>query len=336
MEETDENQQNIENQENQENLENIEINKPINTLILPACGQNSLYVLGALKVLREAEYWHHENIEEIFATSSGTLLGMFVLLNIDFELIKQYFVCRPWQNLIPGKRDFMYNLFGSGVLKRDMFSKVFEPLFKMCDMEIDITMGELYKRTNIKFNIFVTNLDEFALEKISHESHPNIPVLDAIYMSACIPVLFEPITYKNKYYIDGAIFNGNPQDEVPECNKENTLSFNLRCTSYYEYTNNPNCENNTEDSSVISPYWIFKKLVGGVISYLKNKTEIITRNNEVKLNWIRNETIYDYKSWINFFYNKEDRLIKINLGEAYGHLFLTRRLLNREIQEIMK
>ena len=71
-------------------------------MVLPACGQNSLYVLGALKVLREVEYWHHENIEEIFATSSGTLLGMIVLLNIDFELIKQYFVCRPWQNLIPG------------------------------------------------------------------------------------------------------------------------------------------------------------------------------------------------------------------------------------------
>ena len=46
-----------------------------------------------------------------------------------------------------------------------MFSKVFEPLFKMCDMEIDITMSELYKRTNIKFNIFVTNLDRFVLEK---------------------------------------------------------------------------------------------------------------------------------------------------------------------------
>ena len=120
-------------------------------------------------------------------------------------------------------------------------------------------------------------------------------------MSACIPVLFEPITYKNKYYIDGAIFNGNAQDEVPECNKENTLSFNMRCASYYEYTNNPNCENNTDESSVITIFWIFKKLVGGVISHLKNKTEIITRNNEVKLNWIRNETIYDYKSWINFF-----------------------------------
>ena len=307
---------------------NISLKAPINTLVLPACGQNSLYILGALKVLREREYWHHENIKEIFATSSGSLLGMIVLLNIDFELIKQYFVCRPWQNLIPGKREFMYNLFGAGVLKKNMFSKVFEPLFKMCDMEIDITMGELYKRTNITFNIYVTNLDKFVSEKISHETHPNISVLDAIYMSSCIPVLFEPITYKNNYYIDGAIFNGNPQNEVNECNKEQTLSFNMRCATYYEYTHNMN---NVEDSSTISPYWILKKLVGGVICYLKNKTEIITRNNEVKLNWIRNETIYDYKSWVNFFYNKEDRRVKVKLGEEYGDLFLRRRLLNKEL-----
>ena len=91
--------------------------------------------------------------------------------------------------------------------------------------------------------------------------------------------------------------------------------------------------NNVDDASIISPYWILKKLVGGVICYLKNKTEIITRNNEVKLNWIRNETIYDYKSWVNFFYNKEDRLIKVNLGEEYGCLFLKRRLLNFEVMK---
>ena len=62
--------------EKDENIE-IQTNKHIGI----ACGQT--LVLGALKVLRE-EYWHI-NIEEIFATSSGTLLGMIVLLNIDFD-----------------------------------------------------------------------------------------------------------------------------------------------------------------------------------------------------------------------------------------------------------
>ena len=297
----------------------------IKTLVLPACGQNSLYVLGALKILREYGYWHHKNIEEIFSTSSGSILGMIVLLNIDFDLISQYFICRPWHNLIPGKKEFLYNLFGSGVLKRDLFDKVFEPLFKMCDIDLDITMIELYNKTKIKFNIFVTNLDEFVSEKISHESHPNIRVLDAIYMSSCIPILFEPIIYKKKYYIDGAIFNGNPKDEISELNKKTTLTFNLKCNSYYEYIQN------IEDEYSITPYILLKKLIGGVIIYLKNISKTVITCNEVKLNWIRDETIYDYKSWINFFYNKEDRRIKISLGEEYGLLFMKRKELNEEI-----
>ena len=60
-------------------------NDEITTIVFPACGQNSLYVLGALKSLHEKKYWHNENIKEIFATSSGSILGMIVLLNIDLS-----------------------------------------------------------------------------------------------------------------------------------------------------------------------------------------------------------------------------------------------------------
>ena len=72
-------------------------------------------------------------------------------------------------------------------------------------------------------------------------------------------------------------------------------------------------------------------MIGGVIIYLKNISKTVITCNEVKLNWIRDETIYDYKSWINFFYNKEDRRIKISLGEEYGLLFMKRKELNEEI-----
>tara|TARA_Y100000741_G_scaffold81200_1_gene59511 strand:+ start:2813 stop:3730 length:918 start_codon:yes stop_codon:yes gene_type:complete len=297
----------------------------IKTLVLPACGQNGLYVFGALKSLRENEFWHHENIEEIFATSSGTILGMIILLNIDFELIKQYFVCRPWHNLIPSKKEFVYNLFGSGILKKDLLDKLFEPLFKMCEMELDITMLELYKRTQIEFNIYTTNLDDFVAEKMNHISHPNISVLDAIYMSCCIPVLLEPIMYKKKYYIDGAIFHGNPKNEVNETKKENTLSFTFTSSGYYEYTPNSNEQNE------LTPYLIFKKLISGVVLNFKNIAKSVVIKNDVKLNWIRNETVYDYKSWMNFFYNRDDRLVKIVMGEKYGLLFLTRKQLNKEL-----
>ncbi len=296
----------------------------ITRLVLPACGQNSLYVLGALKALHKNNFWTYENIEEIFATSSGSIIGMIVLLNIDFELITQYFICRPWQNLIPSKKDFVYNIFSSGILKKELLEKVFEPLFKMCDIEMGITMMELYEKIPIKFNIYLTNLDDFVAEKVTHESHPSMPVIDAIYMSCCIPVLLEPIMYKKKYYIDGAIFNGNPKQELTEIQKQHTLTFNFTCSGYYE------CDT-IHETKGLSLYVLFKKLIGGVIWNLKNTVKNVITKNDVKLNWIRNETIYDYKSWLNFFYNKEDRQVKITIGEEYGLLFLKRKELNREL-----
>ena len=191
-------------------------------------------------------------------------------------------------------------------------------------------MLELYNKTNIIFNIYATALEEFTPEKITHETHPNIRVIDAIYMSCSIPVLLEPIMYKNKYYIDGAIFNGNPKTHVDKKEKNKTLAFTFSSCGYYEYTKP------IEEQNYITPYILFKKIISGVILTFKNTNKPVSIKNEVKLNWIREETVYDYKSWLNFFYNKEDRRIKISIGEEYGLLFIQRKKVNSELLDKFK
>ena len=45
---------------------------------------------------------------------------------------------------------------------------------------------------------------------ISHHTHPEWKVIDAVYASSCLPVLFEPFEHSGDYYIDGGVLKNYP------------------------------------------------------------------------------------------------------------------------------
>ena len=68
------------------------------------------------------------------------------------------------------------------------------------------TMKDLYNFSKITLYLFTVNITSFKLETISHETHPNMKILDAIYMSCAIP-FYIPTCLFNKecYYVDGGV-----------------------------------------------------------------------------------------------------------------------------------
>jgi predicted acylesterase/phospholipase RssA len=69
-------------------------------------------------------------------------------------------------------------------------------------------MEHLYMITGIKFETVSMNLSKDCAVYLSHETEPDLSVVDAVLMSINIPFLFYKIKYKNDLYIDGAF--GNP------------------------------------------------------------------------------------------------------------------------------
>jgi predicted acylesterase/phospholipase RssA len=115
--------------------------------------------------------------------------------------------------------------------------KCFKPLFEAKDIHLTISLKEFYELTKIELHFFVFELNSFLIEDISHLTHPDVMLLDALFMTCSLPILTSPICLENKCYIDGGILcnyplkycidSGKKEDEILGFkNKYNTDNIN--------------------------------------------------------------------------------------------------------------
>ena len=86
-------------------------------------------------------------------------------------------------------------------------------------------MKELYNKTNKYLSITSTCLTTQEAVYISHETFPNIPVWKAILMSCAIPLIFKPIEWENKLYIDGGLVDNFPLFNINLDNCEEKMKY---------------------------------------------------------------------------------------------------------------
>ena len=170
-----------------------------------------LYEYGALRELHHSGFWNIENIESMYGTSVGALVAVILALKMDFETFDKYIIERPWEQVF---KQHSYNLMETydnrGVFHKQVFYDFCSPLFKSCDIETSITMGEFYKKTGIEIHIYLTELNAFEGIDISYKTYPDWNVIEAVYASCSIPTIFSPIINGDKCYIDGGFFNNYP------------------------------------------------------------------------------------------------------------------------------
>lgn len=192
---------------------------PIEHLVISGGCIWGFYEYGALKQLHECGFWNINNIKSIYGTSIGSTVAVILALKIDFETIDNYVINRPWYDMW---KENSYNPLESysncGVFHKKVVHDFFSPLFKSCDIEVNITMQEFYEKTGIEIHIFVTELNMFEPVDISYKTHPNWKVINAVYASCSIPILFSPIIENDKCYIDGGFFNNYPLKKCLENN----------------------------------------------------------------------------------------------------------------------
>jgi len=172
----------------------------IKKLVISGGDLTFLSMLGAIKIIKD----DITNVDEIFSVSCGSWVGLFLSLKIDAEIIINYFIERPWHKLFYFDSDKLLNLYDSiGIYGVDVFYEIFKPLFKICNLDVNITMKDLYEYSNIKLNIYSTKYSDLSFCCFNHEKTPDLKVIDAIFMSSSIPIIFKPLKYNDDYYIDG-------------------------------------------------------------------------------------------------------------------------------------
>ncbi len=232
----------IENEEKTEEKE--EKPKPvIKHLILSGGGTVGFSQYGALKESNNRGFWKFENIESIYGISVGSIVGMFISLNFEWDVLDDYLIKRPWQNVINFTMNSLIQSFESrGILDKKIIHEIIHPLFRAKNIDIECTMQELYEITKIDLHIFTTELNSYTLIDICHTEYPEWKVVDAIYASCCLPIIFKPLLVDSHCYVDGGFIENYP---IYQCiqsakNSEEILGIYKNLT----YTQNVN-ENST-------------------------------------------------------------------------------------------
>jgi NTE family protein len=287
--------------------ENVEKPKPnIKHIVLSGGGTVGFSQYGVLRESNQRGFWSIENIESIYGISVGCIIGLFISLNFEWDVLDDYLIKRPWQNVINFTMNSLIQSFDSrGILDKNIIHEIIHPLFRAKHIDIECTMKELYEITKIDLHIFVTELNSYKLVDICHMDYPDWKLVDAIYASCCLPLIFKPLLMNSCCYVDGGFIQNYP---IMDCiksgkNREEILGIYKNLS----YTQNVN------ESSTLFDY----------ISIAFNKIFTNYYNHEVLPYEINLDTppvgLYDI---FDFASSKEKRVESIDFGvKTYNDFF---------------
>jgi predicted acylesterase/phospholipase RssA len=287
----------------------------IKHIVICGGGPTGLFSYGAAKYLAQQGFWRHADIETIYGTSIGALVGAMLCLKHEWTTLDDYIIKRPWEKVIVESLE-MFELFScKGMAKLKLLDDIMQPLLESKDLSLATTLAEFYTYSGISLNVFTVELNTFQQVQLSHATHPDLPLMDAIKMSACMPMLFQPIIRDKCCYIDGGIISNYPLQECMQdtrCRDDEVLGL---------LNQDPN-ESISEQSSFMD-YMRFITL---------QLVRRINRNRTPEDNARRNhphEVVCHVKpgvtqaEWFSIMSDADQRLAWIEDGIAFGKEFLS-------------
>ena len=278
----------------------------IKHLVIPGGAIYGFSFYGALKELNKNGTLDFETIKTIHATSVGCLLAVILCLNYNWDELDNYIIKRPWHTLF----HFTLHSILSSFLKNGMFDilimkEMLLPLFNAKDVSIDITLQEFYNLNEIELHFFTIDLALFKLIDVSYKTFPNWTLMEAIYASACAPILFEPFKKDNIIYVDGGLLSNCPINELL-----NDSSIAPKIEEIFYINTLVNCEDGpqvTKDFNLLN-YIIL--LFTKIITF---HSKLLCIDPKIKRVLIKRTTIplYDVFSIVN---SKEQRIYLIEHG----------------------
>ena len=64
-----------------------------------------------LKEAQKSSYFSIENIESIYGTSAGALVGFMISLSIDVDILDKFLINRPWNKVFDVNVEQIVNVF---------------------------------------------------------------------------------------------------------------------------------------------------------------------------------------------------------------------------------
>ena len=301
----------------------------IKHIVISGGGPTGLKSLGALQHLEKIDFWKIENIESIYATSAGAIIGLLIVMKIKWDYINDYIIKRPWHEVFDISINQIFEAFSKkGLFDEKVIDIFFKPFLNAIDLSLDITMRELYEYSNIDFHVFSLEINSFEIIDISYTTHPDLKVYDAIHMTIALPLVITPRCVDDKCYVDGGVVSNYPLNYCIDNNNisDDKLGEILGVRNSCDNDKNPKTNIVNNESTILDYITIFiNKLV----------MNVDTEPKQVKIpNEVRYQTPH-----LNFAFLKstisssEERERLLNDGIKAAETFLSSYQNNKDISE---
>lgn len=212
----------------------------IKHLVISGGGPILVQVLGSIQHLEKNNFLNMTNIETIYGTSAGAIIGILICLKFDWETINDYIIKRPWQDVFAINVQNIFDAYTKkGIFDIKTIEKCFKPLLDAKDISMDITLEEFYNLSKIELHVFSFEINEYKAEDISYLTHPKLLLMTAIQMTCSLPILVTPVCIDNKCYIDGGIVLNYPLNYCINSGKnpDEIIGFKNKYSSDKNYIN---------------------------------------------------------------------------------------------------
>jgi predicted acylesterase/phospholipase RssA len=283
----------------------------IKHLVISGGGVMGYRYLSILQYLNEQQVWQIENIQTIYATSIGTFIGVCVALKYDWQTLETYMIDRPWNDVfqITGKQIFE-TYTNKGIYTMKISEMALKPLLLAKSLDLHITLKDFYEYTQIEMHFMTLNLNKFETIDISYKTHPNLTLIQTIYMSCAVPGIFSPICEEINgetcCYVDGGVLDNYPTNKCIKnnANPDEILGIKL--------VNKSSSIRNIVVSRETNILDFFLAFFTNSVYYIRDKIELIPIKNEVCCYIKGDEFSIDYiKNVVN---DKETRRQLFNQG----------------------
>ena len=206
-----------------------------NGIVISGGGTNVFSLLGCIKYCLEHKIINLNEIDTYIATSAGSYLCTLLALNFNINDAIELYVSEITDkfNINIKNINISDRINEMSLYSNKLLINIYESMF------IKYNDGQIPSLLDIKNNYgkelvyTVFNLNKNKLEYLNYKNSPELLVTQACAMSSCVPYVFNPIKYKNYYYVDGGLRSNFSIEKTKDYLNKKFIGFGLKFSCNY-------------------------------------------------------------------------------------------------------
>jgi hypothetical protein len=190
----------------------VSLKSDIEYLVLAGGGVRGFWSAGVLIGLEEAGIMN--NIKGIAGTSVGAIIGALWALGYSpRELASK--MCSIPLGLYFGKMDVTKILSKGYNSEWDGIKQIIKGIIKEKCGKSNMTLAEVYEKSKKELHILTICKETRKTVILNHKTFPDLPLERAVRMSMALPLIFKPVRWKGKHYLDSGCRVNYPMHIFP-------------------------------------------------------------------------------------------------------------------------